>query len=137
MTGFLKHVMILFITVVLIVCAGCGAAKGYQELSMNEAERWMADAQDDYLLVDVRTTEEYESGHIPGAILVPIEDIREGKVDALPELEQTLLLYCRTGRRAEDSGKLLADLGYKNIYVIGGIFDWTGEIVTGAEESGS
>ena len=116
-----------------LLCAGCAGGKAYRELSMEEAADWM-EQQSGYLLVDVRTREEFESGHIPGAILLPIEDIREGKVDALTEREQTLLLYCRTGRRAEDAAEILSKMGYRNVCTIGGIFDWPGEVVTGNEQ---
>lgn len=110
----------LLLAVLLLVCTGCGGAKAYQEMSMKEAAQWMS-KESGYLLVDVRTEEEYEEGHIPGALLVPIEEIRERKVDAFPNPDQTLLLYCRTGRRAEDAAAILVKLGYKNVYAIGGI----------------
>lgn len=99
-------------------------------MSMQKASEWM-EKESGYLLVDVRTAEEYEEGHIPGAILLPIEEIREGKLDTLPDHDQTILVYCRTGRRAEDAAAILVKEGYSNVYAIGGIFDWTGEIVSG------
>ena len=123
----------LLLALLTLLCAGCAGGKAYRELSMEEAADWM-EQQSGYLLVDVRTREEFESGHIPGAILLPIEDIREGKVDALTEREQTLLLYCRTGRRAEDAAEILSKMGYRNVCTIGGIFDWPGEVVTGNEQ---
>lgn len=63
--------------------------------------------------------------------MMTIEEIREGKLDTLPDHDQTLLVYCRTGRRAEDAAAILVKEGYSNVYAIGGIFDWTGEIVSG------
>lgn len=129
----MKRKLSLLLAVLLLVCTGCGGAKAYREMSMKEAAQWMS-RESGYLLVDVRTAEEYEEGHIPGALLVPIEEIREGKLDAIPNPQQTLLLYCRTGRRAEDAAAILARLGYQNVYAIGGIFDWTGEVVTGAAQ---
>ena len=114
----------------LLLGSGCGISKPYREMSMQKASEWM-EKESGYLLVDVRTAEEYEEGHIPGAILLPIEEIRKGKLDALPDPDQTLLIYCRTGRRAEDAAAILVKEGYSNVYAIGGIFDWTGEIVSG------
>ena len=64
-------------------------------------------------------------------LAVPIEDIREGKLDALPDKNQTLLLYCWTGRRSEDSAELLSSYGYKNVYEFGGLVDWTGKTESG------
>lgn len=115
-----------------ILCAGCGTGNSYQEMSMEKAAEWMSQ-ESGYLLVDVRTAEEYAEGHIPGALLLPIEEIRLGNVDPLPDQDQTILLYCRTGRRAEDAAALLVKMGYRNVYAIGGIFDWTGEITTDSE----
>ena len=109
----------------LLLGSGCGISKPYREMSMQKASEWM-EKESGYLLVDVRTAEEYEEGHIPGAILLPIEEIRKGKLDALPDPDQTLLIYCRTGRRAEDAAAILVKEGYSNVYAIGGIFDWTG-----------
>lgn len=114
----------------LLLGTGCGISKPYREMSMQKASEWM-EKESGYLLVDVRTAEEYEEGHIPGAILLPIEEIREGKLDTLPDHDQTLLVYCRTGRRAEDAAAILVKEGYSNVCAIGGIFDWTGEIVSG------
>lgn len=120
----------LLLICLLLFGTGCGVSKSYREMSMQKASEWM-EKESGYLLVDVRTSEEYEEGHIPGALLLPIEDIREGKLDALPDPDQTLLIYCRTGRRAEDAAAILVKEGYSNVYAIGGIFDWTGEIVSG------
>ena len=110
------------------LCAGC-TSKGYEIISGEEAAQQME--KGGCLVVDVRTAVEYETAHIPGAVLVPLDDIRDGKLDALPDKDQLLLLYCYTGRRAEDAAALLADAGYKNVRSFGGIVDWTGETVTG------
>ncbi len=76
------------------------------------------------LVVDVRTQEEYNEGHIPGAILVPIDEIRNGHFEKLEDKNQVLLIYCRTGRRAEDAAEILAEEGYSKVYEFGGIVDW-------------
>ena len=115
-----------------ILCTGCGIGKPYREMSMDKAAEWMAH-ESGYLLVDVRFADEYAKGHIPGALLLPLEEIQLGKVDQLPDHDQPILIYCRTGRRAEDAAALLVKMGYRNVYAIGGIFDWTGEIIAGDE----
>ena len=112
----------------LALCLGCSSSGGYQEMPMKDAEQWMEQNKGTFVLVDVRTPEEYATGHIPGAILVPIEQIKGGNYDGLPAKDETILLYCRTGRRAADAAELLVKEGYNRIYVIGGIFDWSGEV---------
>ena len=110
-------------------CAGCGG-KSYQKMSMDEAQE-LIEAGTDRLIVDVRTQSEYDEGHIPGAILVPIEDIREGKVDALGGKDNAMMVYCWTGRRSEDAAGLLVEMGYTNVCDIGGFIDWKGEAEKG------
>ena len=83
-----------------------------------------------YLIVDVRTPEEFAEGHIPGAINVPNEEIGTEMPDALPDKDQLLLVYCRRGNRSKDSSQKLADMGYTNVYEFGGIETWTGDVVT-------
>ena len=120
----------LTITALTIFCtvlfSACGADNAYRHLSMEDAVQMMQ-SEKDYLIVDVRSKEEYDKRHIPGAILLPIDDIRAGKTDVLSDQRQTLLLYCWTGRRAEDAAILLAKMGYQNVYEFGGLVDWRGE----------
>ncbi len=104
---------------------GCG--KGYRHISHEQAAEMMK-ADKSVIVVDVRNRDEYEKKHIVGAILVPIEDIREGRLDAIPDKDSTLLLYCWTGRRSEDSAELLAGYGYKYVYEFGGLVDWKGAV---------
>ena len=89
----------------------------------------MMEADDGHVIVDVRRADEYASGHIPGAILVPNESIGTEKPAELPDLDQIILVYCRSGNRSAQAAKKLADLGYKNVYDFGGIMSWTGDIV--------
>lgn len=125
----MKRIQLTAIVLVLmLLCAGCSIGKAWKELRMDQVPQWMRE-HEGCLLVDVRTEEEFRKGHIPGALLVPVDEIRAGHLEALPDKEQALLLYCRTGRRAEDAAALLVKLGYRNVYAVGGIFDWTGEII--------
>ena len=106
-----------------------GTASGWQSISPEEAHDWMKSGED-LVVVDVRTQEEYDAGHIPGAVLVPNEEIGDPVPDQLPEdLDQPLLLYCRSGRRSKEAAEKLAALGYTQVYEFGGIQDWPYEVV--------
>ena len=82
-----------------------------------------------YILLDVRTKEEYESGYIPGAINIPLSDINENVVSSLPDKSRMILVYCRSGNRSRQASDKLSRLGYTNIIEIGGINSWKGEVV--------
>ncbi|MHB1153790.1 MAG: rhodanese-like domain-containing protein [Eubacteriales bacterium] len=95
----------------------------YTQISAEEAKQVMQE-QTDYIILDVRTLEEYESGHIPGALLVPNEVIGVEELTMLPDKDQLILVYCRSGNRSQQASQKLVDLGYTNIYEFGGIIDW-------------
>lgn len=104
------------------------AGAEYTQISREKAQEMMK--SEDVVVVDVRTQEEYAEGHIPGAICVPNESIVDAQPEELPDLGQTILVYCRSGRRSKAASQKLADIGYTNVYEFGGIIDWTGEVVT-------
>ena len=118
---------------------GCGMQKldgdgmvykpAYVSISQDEAKLMMKD-DNGHIIVDVRRADEYAQGHIPGAILIPNESITNTPPEELPDKNQIVLVYCRTGRRSKEASQKLADMGYVNVYEFGGIEDWTGEIVT-------
>ena len=95
---------------------------------MDEAKALMKETEG-YILLDVRTKEEYESGYIPGAINIPLSDINENVVSSLPDKSQMILVYCRSGNRSRQASDKLVNLGYANIIEIGGINSWKGEII--------
>ena len=101
---------------------------GYVHISQEDAMAQMVDGED-YILLDVRTQAEYAEGHIPGAICLPNESIGSEPPAELPDREQTILVYCRSGRRSAEAAQKLADMGYVNVLEFGGILDWTGKIV--------
>ena len=101
----------------------------YQQITQDEAKELMQ-ADNGSVIVDVRRQDEYDSGHIPGAILIPNESIGTEKPEALPDPDQMILIYCRSGRRSKEAAQKLADMGYTNIYEFGGIIDWNGETTT-------
>lgn len=82
-----------------------------------------------YIILDVRTIEEYNEGHIPNAICIPNETIGNNLIDELSDKEQLILIYCRCGNRSKQAAEKLKQLGYTNLIEFGGIIDWKGEIV--------
>ena len=122
MKSFLSVLMIFM----LALCAGCGGGT-FKHLTHDEAIKMMTD-NPDVILLDVRTQDEYEKKHIPNSVLLPLEDLRKGDFAKIPDKNSTIITYCWTGRRAEDSAQILADKGYKNVYEMGGIVDWNGEV---------
>lgn len=97
-------------------------------ITAEEAKKFM-DSEEGCIILDVRTREEYDQGHIPGAILIPDTEIEAKAADLLPDKDQLILVYCRSGRRSKLAAQSLADLGYTNIREFGGILDWPYEVV--------
>ena len=115
---------------ILILSSSCIFSKGegYKRISMDEAKTLM-EKEEGYILLDVRTKGEYESGYIPGAINIPLSDIDEKIISSLPDKSQMILVYCRSGNRSREASDKLSKLGYFNVLEIGGINAWKGEIV--------
>ena len=88
----------------------------------------MMDTQSNYIILDTRTQEEYDKGHIPGAILIPYDEILQKAESVLTDKNQLILVYCRSGRRSKLASEDLVKLGYTNIREFGGIIDWPYEI---------
>lgn len=127
----MKYIFSILLT--LLILSGCGSSapnNNYQQISMKEAVSIM-ETEDNYIILDVRTKEEYQEKHIPGAVNLPNETISTADIPELPVKEQLILVYCRSGNRSKQAAKKLAALGYTNIIEIGGINDWTGETVSG------
>lgn len=110
----------------LLLLAGCGGGEEtapYRQISQEEAKKMM-DAQE-VVILDVREQDEYDSGHIPGAVLLPVGAIDEDTAAAvIPEKDATVLVYCRSGNRSKTASSALAELGYTNVYEFGGIKTW-------------
>lgn len=105
-----------------------GHELSYNRISQDEAKKMM-DETTGYIVLDVRTEEEFNLGHIKGAINIPNENIGHEEIEELPNKEQPILVYCRSGHRSLQASSKLAVLGYKNIYEFGGIITWEYEIV--------
>ena len=125
--------LILQIAAAVMLLSGCSSAS-YTQITQDEAMKMMQE-QTDCLIVDVRRPDEFAEGHIAGAVNVPNETIEDEAPEALPDKEQTLLVYCRSGNRSKEASQKLADMDYTNVYEFGGINTWEGEIVTGEEET--
>ena len=125
----MKCIFPLLISLLLLLtgCGGNAADSSYQQITQEEAKEMM-DAQK-VIILDVREQDEYDSGHIPGAVLLPVGSIDETTAaQVIPEKDSTVLVYCRSGNRSKTASTVLADLGYTNIYEFGGINTWPYEI---------
>ena len=125
-----KYIMILVSIIMIMGLTGCEEqSMSYTQISMEEAVSMM-EKETDYIILDVRTAEEFAGKHIPGAINIPNETIGSEELAELPDKNQLILVYCRSGNRSKQASEKLAALGYTKIYEFGGINDWTGETVS-------
>ena len=116
-----------------MLLTACGQAKEndqeavYVNITAEEAKQIM-DSEEGYIILDVRTQEEYDQGHIPGAVVISHEEIAEKAEEVLTDKDQLILVYCRSGRRSKLAAEALVELGYTNIKEFGGIIDWPYEV---------
>lgn len=128
----MNRIIPVLLAVVLLLWACGSTPKSQQEatvmnITAEEAKKLM-DSESSYVILDVRTQEEYDQGHIPGAVLIPDYEIEQAAQDMLPDKDQLILVYCRSGRRSKNAAQVLAELGYTNIKEFGGILDWPYEV---------
>ena len=126
-----KRFLIALLTFTLpFGCVGCSTdgSATYDQISGAEAQALM-DSESGYVIIDARTQEEYDQGHIPGAIMIPEYEIADRAEKELPDKDQLILVYCRSGRRSKIAAEELVKLGYTNVKEFGGIIDWEYEIV--------
>ena len=121
----------VFLVATLLLLAGCASGQGlegsYTQIDQETAKEMMA-RDDGHVIVDVRRQDEYDEGHIPGAILIPNESIGCDSPEALPDYEQIILIYCRSGNRSKTASEALIDIGYTAVYEFGGINTWPYEV---------
>lgn len=120
---------LVFLLLAVMLLTACGQDKEndkgavYVNITAEEAKQIM-DTEEGYIILDVRTQEEYDQGHITGAIVIPHEEIAEKAEEVLTDKDQLILVYCRSGRRSKIAAEALVELGYTNIKEFGGIIDW-------------
>lgn len=131
----LKRILPLLL-VLVIMLAGCGKSDAdtpnntYEKITMSEGLARMK-SDENYILLDVRRADEFEAGHIPGAVNLPNEEIGTEEIPSLPDKAQTIYIYCRSGNRSKQAADKLLALGYTNLIEFGGIIDYTGELEYG------
>ncbi len=120
----MKKILISLIS--LFILTACQSQVTVKTIDAKEAKKMMENQEN--LVVDVREKEEYENGHIPNAILIPLSDIDNIK-NKIPNKNTTIMLYCQSGKRALEAAEILIDKGYQNVYTFGGISSWPYEVV--------
>ena len=124
---------LIFLLLAVMMLTACGQDKEndqgavYVNITAEEAKQIM-DTEEGYIILDARTQEEYDEGHIPGAIVISHEEITEKAEEVLTDKDQLILVYCRSGRRSKIAAEALVELGYTNIKEFGGIIDWPYEV---------
>lgn len=124
----------MFMVLLLFTLVGCSASTEtetvtYEQITAETAKMLM-DTETNYIILDARTEEEYAAGHIPGAVLMPEYEVADRAESELPDKNQLILVYCRSGRRSKIAAEDLVYLGYTNVKEFGGIIDWTYETTT-------
>ena len=127
----MKKLIFLLLAVLILTACGQDQENNREAVFVNitaEEAKQIMDSQEGYIILDVRSQEEFDQGHIPGAILIPDTEINARAEEVLPDKDQLILVYCRSGRRSKLAAADLAELGYINIKEFGGIIDWPYEI---------
>lgn len=137
MKKFSVFALLLIISAIFVSCShaekeAAPSATEYLNISAEEAKKIM-ESESDYIILDVRTEEEFAEGHIPGAILIPDYEIETKAEQMLTDKNRLILVYCRSGRRSKNAASALAAMGYTNIREFGGIIDWDYETEVGEQ----
>lgn len=128
-----KHLFIIAMLMAVFALTGCQGGQGkaeYREITPQEAQV-LLEEDNEVVLLDVRTEEEFQEQRIPGSILIPDYEIFDLVTQKLPDKDATILVYCRTGRRSEAAARQLIEMGYTSVYDLGGIVDWPYDTVSG------
>ena len=127
----MKKLVFLLLAVMMLTACGQDTENDQGAVYVNitaEKAKEIMDCEEGYIILDVRTQEEYNEGHIPGAIVIPHEEIADKAEEVLTDKDQLILVYCRSGRRSKIAAEALVELGYTNIKEFGGIIDWPYEV---------
>ena len=128
----MKKLTILLLAAILLTAFGQSNGKEQEAMYVNitaQEAKTIMDTEEGYVILDTRTREEYDQGHIPGAIQISHDEIMEKAEEMLTDKDQLILVYCRSGRRSKIAAEALVELGYTNIKEFGGIIDWPYEVV--------
>ena len=128
-TMILMLLLLVLLMIGFTVSSNAAQENTYRQITMTEAVEMM-EKEENYIILDVRTEQEFAAGHIPGAVLLPNETIGTKEIPQLSDKDQLIMVYCRSGNRSKQASGKLAELGYTNIVEFGGINSWPGEIVT-------
>ena len=120
--------LICILSLLLVSCSTDVIPASYEQINAEQAQKIM-NTEKNYVIVDSRTQEEFDTGHIDGAIMIPEYEIKEKAPEMLPDKDQLILVYCRSGRRSKIAAQALVDLGYTNVKEFGGIINWPYETV--------
>ncbi len=134
MKKYLISIAVMLSVFMLASCAANAAETSapeaeYHKITAEQAKERMGSG-DELIVLDVRTQDEYDAGHIEGAVLLPNETITDTQPDLLPNLDAEILIYCRSGNRSAQAALKLIAMGYTNVYDFGGIIDWPYDVVT-------
>ena len=110
-----------------IIVAEKGDKAMYEQITAEKAKKIM-DSGEEHIILDTREQDEFDEGHIPGAILIPYTQIENKAIELMPDKDKLILVYCRSGRRSKIAAESLAKLGYTNVKEFGGIIDWPYEV---------
>ncbi|MCL2421592.1 MAG: rhodanese-like domain-containing protein [Defluviitaleaceae bacterium] len=130
--------LICTVLLAMVLLTACGSTQtqiaaangfGHTTITPQRAQEMMDQSDMDVLILDVRHLDEFQAGHIPGAVLLPGNEINERAGEVIPDLDQIILIYCRSGARSHSAALVLVDLGYTAVYDFGGIISWTGDMV--------
>ena len=127
----MKKLILVLLAVMLLTACGQDAENNQEAVYVNitaEEAKQIMDTEEGYIILDVRSQEEYDQGHIPGAILIPYTEINEQAEELIPDKDKLILVYCRSGRRSKIASESLVQLGYTSVKEFGGIIDWKYEV---------
>lgn len=124
----ISKLLVAILAMTLTSCSSGAVNVSYEQINAEQA-RFLMNTEKDYVIIDSRTQEEFDAGHIEGAIMIPEYEIADRAPEILKKKDQLILVYCRSGRRSKIASQVLVELGYTNVKEFGGIIDWPYEIV--------
>lgn len=115
--------LVIILAAVFIYYGGMSKTPAKGSVSPSEVKQKL-DNKEDVVIIDVRTEEEYRTGHLPGSILIPVDRLSKNITNKVPDKDEEIIVYCRSGNRSRTAWKTLTQMGYTNVYDMGGINKW-------------